>query len=68
MGLDQCLVKVSWFGRFVPVFWWMELDLVSLKDSVGSNSVFWGVYGLIWLWAASLLMSKVVFLLAEVLV
>ena len=68
MGLDQCLVKVSWFGRFVPVFWWMELDLVSLKDSVGSSSVFWGVYGLIRLWAASLLMSKVVFLFAEVLV
>ena len=68
MRLDQCLVKVSWFGRFVPVFWWMELDLVSLKDSVGSSSVFWGVYGLIWLWAASLLMSKVVFLFAEVLV
>ena len=45
MGLDQCLVKVSWFGRFVPVFWWMELDLVSLKDSAGSSSVFWGVYG-----------------------
>ena len=40
----QCLVQVSWFVGFVPVFWWMELDLVSLKGSAVSSSVFWGVY------------------------
>ena len=30
----------------MPLFWWLELDLVSLKGSTISNSVFWGVYGL----------------------
>ena len=24
-GLDECLVKVSWLGRLVLVFWWVEL-------------------------------------------
>ena len=27
------------------MFWWMELDLVSLKGSAVSSSVFWGVCG-----------------------
>ena len=45
-GLDQCLVKVSWLGGFVPVLWWVELDLVSLKVSALFSSVFWSVYGL----------------------
>ena len=44
--LDQCLVKVSWLGGFVPVLWWVELDLVSLKVSALFSSVFWSVYGL----------------------
>ena len=26
MGLDQRLVRVSWLGELVSVFWWMELD------------------------------------------
>ena len=30
----------------MPVLWWMELDLVSLKGSAVSSSVFWGDYGL----------------------
>ena len=30
----------------MPLFWWLELDLVSLKGSTISKSVFWGVYGL----------------------
>ena len=46
MGLDQCLVKVSWFRGLMPVFWWIELDLVPLKGSSRSNSVFSGIYGL----------------------
>ena len=45
LGFDQCLVKVSWLGGLVPVFWWMRLDLVSLKGSAISRSV------LGWLWA-----------------
>ena len=44
-GLDQCLVKVSWLGRLVPVFWWIELDFVSLRGSAISPGVFGGVYG-----------------------
>ena len=30
----------------MSVFWWMELDLVSLKGSAVSSSVFCGVYEL----------------------
>ena len=44
MGLDPWLVKVSWLGELVSVFWWMELDLISLESKEASNSEFWGVY------------------------
>ena len=46
MRPDQCFVKVSFLGGLMPVFWWMELDLVSLRGTAESSSVFWGVYGL----------------------
>ena len=46
MGLDEWLVKVSWLGELVSVFWWVELDLSSLKCNEVSSSEFWGVYGL----------------------
>ena len=26
MGFDEWLVKVSWLGKLVLVFWWVELD------------------------------------------
>ena len=26
VGLDGWLVKVSWLGKLVSVFWWVELD------------------------------------------
>ena len=29
MGLDVRLVKVSWLGKLVSVFWWVELDFFS---------------------------------------
>ena len=47
MGLDQCLVKISWLtrGGYLCLFWWMELNLVSLEGSAVSSSVFWGIYG-----------------------
>ena len=45
VGLDGWLVKVSWLGKFVSVFWWVELDFslwsamkcpeVSFEMSVG---------------------------------
>ena len=38
-------MKVSWLGRLVPVFWWMELGLIFLKSSAMSSHVFEGVYG-----------------------
>ena len=44
VGLDPWLVKVSWLGELVSVFWWMELDLISLESKEASNNEFWGVY------------------------
>ena len=38
--------EVFLIGVLVSVSWWMELDLVSLKGSTVSSSVFWGVYEL----------------------
>ena len=38
VGLYQWLVKVSWLGRLVLVFWWVELDFFSLEcNEVSSN-------------------------------
>ena len=31
MGLYKWLVKVSWLGKLVSVFWWVELDFFSLS-------------------------------------
>ena len=45
VGLDQWLAKVSWLGKFVLEFWWVELDLFSLECNEVSSSEFWGVYG-----------------------
>ena len=37
-GLDVWLVKVSWLGELVSVFWWVELDFFSLEcTEVPSN-------------------------------
>ena len=44
-ALDQWLVKVSWLGELMSVFWWLELDLFSLECNEVSSSEFWGVYG-----------------------
>ena len=43
VGLDYWLVKVSWLGKLVSVFWWVELDFFSLECSEVSNSEFWVV-------------------------
>ena len=38
VGLDEWLVRVSWLGKLVSVFWWVELDLFSLeRNEVSSN-------------------------------
>ena len=31
VGLDDWLVKVSWLGKLVSVFWCVEMDLSSLE-------------------------------------
>ena len=55
-------MKVSWLGGLMPVFWWMDLDLVSLKVIVLSSNEFWGSMGLAWLYADFLLAGDIVFL------
>ena len=38
--LVKWLVKVSWLGKLVLVFWWVELDLFSLEcNEVSSNEL-----------------------------
>ena len=40
MGLYGWLVKVSWLGKLVSVFWWVELDFFSLEcNEVSSNEL-----------------------------
>ena len=40
VGLYGWLVKVSWLGKLVSVFWWVELDVFSLECSeVSSNEL-----------------------------
>ena len=34
------LVKVSWLGKLVSVFWWVELDFFSLEYNEVSSSEF----------------------------
>ena len=40
MGLNEWLVKVSWLGELVSVFWWVELDLFSLECNEVLNREF----------------------------
>ena len=40
VGLYRQLVKVSWLGKLVSVFWWVELDFFSLEcNEVSSNEL-----------------------------
>ena len=40
VGLYGWLVKVSWLGKLVLVFWWVKLDLFSLEcNEVSSNEL-----------------------------
>ena len=40
VGLDGWLVKVSWLGKLVSVFWWVGLDFFSLEcNEVSSNEL-----------------------------
>ena len=42
--LDKWLVKVSWLGKHVSMFWWVEMDFSSLQCNEVSSSEFWGIY------------------------
>ena len=45
MVLDYWLVKVSWLGKLVSVFWCVEMDFFSLEcNGVPSNEFCNGVY------------------------
>ena len=40
VGLDGWLVEVSWLGKLVSVFWWVELGFFSLeRTEVSSNEL-----------------------------
>ena len=38
VGLYRWLVKVSWLGKLVSVFWWVELDFFPLECSEVSRN------------------------------
>ena len=61
VGLDEWLVKVFWLGKLALVFWWVELDLLSLecKCPVVNFEV---SLCLVWLLATCILMLRVMFL------
>lgn len=44
-GVGPVLFKGFLAGGFVPVFWWMELDLLSLEACAMSINMFLGVFG-----------------------
>ena len=62
VGLDGWLVKVSWLGKFVSVFCWVELDFFSLECKEVSSSEFWGVYGFGVTFGSCILMFRAMFL------
>ena len=39
VGLYQWLVKVSWLGQLVSVFWWVELDFSLECNEVSNNEL-----------------------------
>ena len=45
MGLYRWLVKVSWLGKLVSVFSWVELYFFSLECNEMSSYELWDVYG-----------------------
>ena len=42
-GLDMWLVNVSWWGKLVSVFWWVDLGFFSLEGTEVSSNEFWDV-------------------------
>ena len=44
VDLYRWLVKVSWLGKLVSVFWWVELYFFSLECNEMSSNELWDVY------------------------
>ena len=47
VGLNGWLVKVSWLGKLVSVFWCVELDFISLECNEVSSNELWDVSGFV---------------------
>ena len=47
VGLDGWVLKVSWLGKLVSVFWWVELDFISLECNEVSSNELWDVSGFV---------------------
>ena len=45
VGLYRWLVKVSWLGKLVSMFWWVELYFFSLECNEMSSNELWDVSG-----------------------
>ena len=61
MGLYQWLDKVSWLGKLVSEFWWVELDFFSLECNEVSSNVLRCQWA--WCdWSACVLRLRVMFL------
>ena len=45
VGLGGWLVKISFLGKLLSVFWWVELDFFCLEYNEMPSSEFWDVYG-----------------------
>ena len=40
VGLDEWVVNISWLGKLVSVFWWVELDFFCLECNDVSRNEF----------------------------
>ena len=54
-GVELAVFHSFLLGELSSVFWWVELNLFSLKCSEVSNTEFWSAYGLACLWTVCLL-------------
>ena len=61
-GLDVWLIKVSWLGKLVSVFWWVQLDLFFWSAEKCPVVSFEVSVGLVSLWEACILKLRVMFM------
>ena len=58
----SALWSFTWWWGLVPVFWWLELDLVSLKGSTTSSGLCGVSVNKVWHWDTPLLLGSVMFM------